>query len=337
MNGATSHTRTNAGASARVLKGFSLLCLGLVALSLLLVHGGSYEPAVSYIPLYLVVCAIFTAAVALLLLPAAQFGAGFCSAFYALYAALFAAAAFFTGGVSSELYVLFFPLVLAPALHGSWGVELLAQGSALVAYALAMLPDVLDDVEGGDGAALVLFRLAAFALVGTFALAARTRNASGELSGGYALDEDGSMLLGRVAAEIRSRRGERRVAAVLVDPGRDLPEESVDLLMERVGARIGEPFLLGEGAVFGVVLAGADERKAESAARRAIAAAGTLGARETRAGVAAYPRDASSAEDLLAAAGRALESAYEIPSPGAIAFAGGSPDGPRSSSYRAAR
>lgn len=312
-----------------------MLCLGLVSISLLLVHGDSYEPAVSYVPLYLVVCTIVAVAVALLMLPAAQFGGGFCAAFHALYAALFAAAAFFTGGVSSELYALFFPLIIAPALHGSWQVGLLAQGAALVAYPLAMLPDVLDDLEGEDGAALVFFRLAAFALVGAFALAMGRRTVNG---GGYALDEDGSLLLERVAAELGgSRRGEKWVAAVLVDPGRDLPEGSVDLLMERVQARIGEPYLLGEGTVFGLVLSGADERRAESVARRALAAASSLGARETRAGVATYPRDASSAGDLLAASGRALEAAYEIESTGAIAFASSSaPEPPQSSSYRAA-
>ncbi len=345
MSGATSHITNvgesaggaSLGANARVLKGLSLLCLGLVGISLLLVHGDSYEPAVSYVPLYLVVSALVAAAVALLLLPSAQFGGGFCAAFYALYAALFAAAAFFTGGVSSELYTLFFPLLLAPALHGSWRVGLFTQGAVLVAYALAMLPDVLNDLEGEDGAALVFFRLAAFTLVGAFALAIGRRVAGGD-GGGYALDEDGSMLLERVARELGSRRGERRVAAVLVDPGRDLMGEGVDLLMERVHARIGEPFLLGEGTVFGVVLPGADERRAESAARRALAAASALGARETRAGVATYPRDASSAGDLLAAAGRALETAYERESPGAIAFAGrDAPGTPPDSSYRATR
>ena len=332
VRGATGHT-ANTTTGARVLKGLSLLSLGLVALSLILVHGDAYEPAVSYVPLYLVVCVILTAAVALLLLPTAQFGEGFCVALYVLYAALFAAAAFFTGGVSSELYALFFPLVLAPALHGSWKIGLLAQVAALVAYALAMLPDVLDDVEGEDGAALVFFRLAALALVGIFALAVARRGVGGGDGGGYALDEDGSMLLQAVAGEIGSRRGSRPVSAVLVDPGPDLAGEEVDVLMERVGARIGEPFLLGQGTVFGIVLPGADERRAESAARRTIAAASSLGAGDARAGVASYPRDASSAGDLLAAAGRALEAAYESESRGAIAFA--SPA--EAPSYRAAR
>jgi hypothetical protein len=105
-----------------------------------------------------------------------------------------------------------------------------------------------------------------------------------------------------------------------VDPGRRV--EDVDLLMERVRARIGEPILLGEGLVFGVVLSGVDDRAIESAARRALAAASSLGAEETRAGAAIYPRDARSADDLLAAAGGALEAAFEIESPSAIVLAG---------------
>lgn len=308
--------RTSYGQNARVLKGLSLLYLGLVGASLLLVHGDSYGPAVSYVPLYFVVSVIFTAAVAIILLPAGQFSEGFCTFFYVSYAALLAAAAFFTGGVSSELYVLFFPLVFAPALHGSWRIGLLALGAALVSYALAMLPDLLDDIEGDDGTALVFFRLGVFALAGVFTLAAGRKRAAGEEA--YAVDEDGSMLLERVSAAIEERQG-AQVAVALVDPGRDV--EDVDLLMERVRARIGEPFLLGEGSVFGIVLPGADERAVESAARRALAAASSLGAGQTRAGGAIYPRDARSAGDLLVAAGNALESAYEIESPSAIVLA----------------
>ena len=334
VNAAASHT-SDTTTGARVLKGLSLLTLGLVALSLVLVHGDSYEPAVSYVPLYLIFSVILATAIAMLLLPTSQFGDGFCAAQYVLYAALFAAAAFFTGGVSSELYALFFPLVIAPALHGSWKIGLMAQASALVAYALAMLPDVLDEVDGGDGAALVFYRLATLALVGIFALAVAGRGAGGGDGVRYAVDEDGTMLLQAVAGEIGSKRGGRLVSTVLFDPGSELDEEEMELLMERVGARIGEPFLLGRGTVFGIVLPGADERKAESAARRTIAAASTLGAADTRAGVATYPRDASSAGNLLAAAGQALESAYASDSRGAIAFA--SPAAPEPPSYRAAR
>ncbi len=60
---------------------------------------------------------------------------------------------------------------------------------------------------------------------------------------------------------------------------------------------------------------------AVEAARRALAAASSLGAQDTRAGAAIYPRDARSAEDLLIAAGRALEAAFEVESSGAIVLA----------------
>jgi hypothetical protein len=310
------------------MKWLSPLYFGLVLVSLLLVHGESYRPAVSYVLLYLTVCVIFTGAVALLLLPAQQFGEGFCVVFYVFYAIFSAAAAFFTGGVSSELYVLFFPLVFASALHGSWRMGLTSQGAALLSYFLAMLPNVLG---GADGLALILFRLVAFALTGVFVLAA-VRSITGD-EGGYALDEDGSVLLERVSGELEARRG-AQVGVILVDPGRRV--EDVDLLMERVRARIGVPVLLGEGAVFGVVLSGVDDRALESAARRALAAASSLGAQETRAGAAIYPRDARSAEDLLTAAGKALEAAFEIESPSAIVLAGRGAGG-TGSSFRAAR
>jgi hypothetical protein len=314
---------TSRGRNARVLKGLSLLYLGLVVAALLLVHGESYRPPVSYVPLYLIVSVIFTEAVALLLLPTRQFGEGFCAVFYVLYAVFLAAAAFFTGGVSSELYVLFFPLILAPALHGSRRVGLLAQGAALVSYFLAMLPDTLEGVENTDRPALVFFRLAAFLLMGVFAFVAGGRSAAAggeEEEEGYASDEDGSeLLLGRVSGELEARRGVQ-VGVILVDPGRRV--EDLNLLMQRVRARIGEPILLGEGAVFGVVLGGVDDQTLESAARRALAAASSLGAEETRAGGAIYPRDARSANDLLVAAGRALEAAFEIESPSAIVLAG---------------
>ncbi len=311
---------TSRGRNARVLKGLSLLYLGLVVAALLLVHGDSYRPPVSYVPLYLIVSVIFTEAVALLLLPTRQFGEGFCAVFYVLYAVFLAAAAFFTGGVSSELYVLFFPLILAPALHGSRRVGLLAQGAALVSYFLAMLPDTLEGVENTDGPALVFFRLAAFLLMGVFALAAGGRSVADGGEEGYAPDEDGSeLLLGRVSGELEARRGVQ-VGVILVDPGRRV--EDLNLLMQRVRARIGEPIMLGEGAVFGVVLGGVDDQTLESAARRALAAASSLGAGETRAGGAIYPRDARSANDLLVAAGRALEAAFEIESPSAIVLAG---------------
>jgi hypothetical protein len=323
---------TSRGRNTQILKGLSLLYLGLVVVALLLVHGQSYKPAVSYVPLYLTVSVILTAAVALLLLPVRQFSEGFCVASYALYAIFLATAAFFTGGTSSELYALFFPLILASSLHGSWRVGLLAQAAVLLSYALAMLPDSLAGVEGARGPALVFFRLAVFMLTGVFALAmSRGVVVGGEE--GYALDEDGSVLLERVSDELETRRGVP-VGVILVDPGRQV--EDLDLLLERVQARIGEPVLLGEGAVFGVVLSGVDDQTIESAARRALAAASSLGAEETRAGAAIYPRDARSANDLLVAAGRALEAAFEIESPSAIVLAGRDISG-SGSSYRAAR
>ncbi|HEV3477293.1 MAG TPA: hypothetical protein VG127_07415, partial [Rubrobacteraceae bacterium] len=82
-SGRTSHRR-----NARSLKAFSLLYLALLAASLMLVHGASYEPAVSFILLYLVVSVGVTAAIALLLLPTAQFTGGFAGGAYALYAAV---------------------------------------------------------------------------------------------------------------------------------------------------------------------------------------------------------------------------------------------------------
>jgi hypothetical protein len=316
---------TSRGRNARALKGLSLLYLGLTVVALLLVHGESYRPPVSYVPLYLIVSVIFTAAVALLLLPARQFSEGFCASFYVLYAVFLAAAAFFTGGVSSELYVLFFPLILAPVLHGSRRVGLLAQGAVLVSYFLAMLPDTLEGVENTDRPALVFFRLAAFLLMGVFALAVGPTSVADGGEESHVPDEDGSeLLLGRVSGELEARRGVQ-VGVILVDPGRRV--EDLNLLMQRVRARIGEPIMLGEGAVFGVVLGGVDDQTLESAARRALAAASSLGAGETRAGGAIYPRDARSANDLLVAAGRALEAAFEIESPSAIVLAGrGIPD-----------
>ncbi len=314
VNGRVSHRR-----NARSLKGFSLLYLGLVAISLLLAHGASYEPAVSFILLYLVVSVGITAAVALLLLPTAQFSMGFSGGAYVLYAAVIAMMVFFSGGVSSEMYVLFFPVLLASALHGSWRLVLATLSAVLFCYALAVMPGLLNDGAGGGAAALVFYRLGALGLTGVFLLSvARGAVGSGDAED-YATDEDGSVLLERVEEELAARRGVP-VAVILLDPGREV--EDVELLLERVRARIGEPILLGEGTVFGVVVSGVDDRAVESAARRALAAASSLGAEETRAGAAIYPRDARSAEDLLVAAGQALEAAFEIESPSAIVLAG---------------
>jgi hypothetical protein len=329
VSGRTGHRR-----NARSLKAFSLLYLALLAASLMLVHGASYEPAVSFILLYLVVSVGVTAVIALLLLPTAQFTGGFSGGAYALYAAVIAMMVFFSGGVSSELYVLFFPLLLASALHGSWRITFAALFFILFCYALAVMPGLLNDGADSEAAALVFYRLAALGLTGVFSISvARNFFSSENPEDYYATDEDGSMLLGRVEDELAARRGVQ-VAVILVDPGRRV--EDIELLLERVRARIGEPILLGEGTVFGVVLSGVDDRTVESAARRALAAASSLGAEETRAGAAIYPRDARSAEDLLVAAGQALEAAFEVESPSAIVLAGrGTPRA--ESHYRAAR
>ena len=329
MNGRVSHRR-----NARSLKAFSLLYLALTVASLLLVHGASYEPAVSFILLYLVVSVGITAAVAMMLLPTAQFGGGFSGGAYVIYAAVIAMMVFFSGGVSSELYVLFFPLLLASALHGSWRITFVALFSILFCYALAVMPGLLNDGADGEAAALVFYRLATLGLTGVFSISvARSFFSQESPEEYYATDEDGSMLLGRVEDELAARRGVQ-VAVILVDPGRRV--EDVELLLERVQGRIGDPVLLGEGTVFGVVLSGVDDRMVESAARRALAAASSLGAEETRAGAAIYPRDARSAEDLLVAAGQALEAAFDVESPSAIVLSGRA--SPRAEgSYRAAR
>ena len=304
--------------------------------SLLLVHTASYEPAVSYILLYLVSSlGVITAAVVIPLLPSEHFTAGFCGSIYALYAAIVGMMIFFSGGVSSELYVMYFPLLLASALHGAWRVVLAVLGAVLFCYALAMLPGLLEEGTGQEIASLVFYRLAAVGLSGLFLIYLARSVLPASLAEDYATDEDGSVLLERVEEELTARRGVP-VAVVLVDPGGDM--EAMDPLLERVSSRIGEPVLLGEGNLFGVVVSGVDDGVVESAARRALAAASALGARDTRAGAAIYPRDARSAEDLLIAAGRALEAAFEIESSSAIVLAGrGAPQGSVSNRYRTAR
>ena len=291
-----------------------------MAASLVLVHTDSYEPAVSYILFYLLTSVgIITAAVVVPLLPSEQFTAGVCGSVYALYAAVLAMMVFFSGGVSSELYVMFFPLLLASALHGSWRVVLAVLAAVLFCYVLAMLPGLLEEGTGQEIASLVFYRLAAVGLTGLFLLYAAKAVLPNDLSEDYATDGDGSVLLERVEEELAAHKGVP-VGVILVDPGGDL--EAMDILLERIWSRIGEPVLLGEGNLFGVVVSGVDDGGVESAARRAIAAASSLGARDTRAGAAVYPRDARSAEDLLIAAGRALEAAFEVESSSAIVLAG---------------
>jgi hypothetical protein len=326
--------RTDQGHNARSLKAFSFLLLALMVASLLFVHTASYEPAVSYILLYLVSSVgIITAAVVVPLLPEEQFTAGFCGSIYALYAAVVAMMVFFSGGTSSELYVMFFPLILASALHGSWRVVFAVLGAVLFCYALAMLPGLLERGTGQEIASLVFYRLTAVGLSGLFLMYVARSVLPDGLVGDYAKDEDGSILLEHVEEELAARRGVP-VAVVLIDPGVEM--EAMDILLERVWARIGEPVLLGEGNLFGVIVSGVGDGGVESAARRALAAASSLGAQDTRVGAAIYPRDARSAEDLLIAAGRALEAAFQTESSSAIVLAGrGAPQG--AGRYRAAR
>jgi hypothetical protein len=323
--------RTDPGRNARSLKAFSLLLLAFMVASLLLVHTAAYEPAVSYVLLYLTASVgIVMATVVVPLLPAEQFTIGFCGFVYALYAAVVAMMVFFSGGVSSELYVLFFPLLVAAALHGSWRVVLAVLAAVLFCYALALMPGLLEEGTGEQVASLVFYRLAALVLTGVFLVFAARGMLAARDTEAFAAD-DGSILLERVEEELAVRKGVQ-VSVILVDPGEEVRD--LDLLLERVGSRIGEPVLLGEGNLFGVVVSGVDDRGAESAVRRVLAAASSLGARDTRAGAAIYPYDARSAEDLLVAAGRALEAAFEVDSSSAIVMAG---RGQQAGPYRAAR
>lgn len=289
----------------------------------MLVHGEAYEPAVSFLPLYFVVAGLGVGAVAMLLLPAEQFTDGFTVGAYAACAALIALLVFFSGGSASELYTMFFPFMLVSGLRGSWGIGLATLVSALAGYSAAMAPDFLNGGAGPDTPQTILFRAAALALTGVFVLAAVRRSGATGEGGEYALDEDGKVLLGRLADEISTGKG-TETAVILVDPGRGM--DDLDLLLERVNARVAEPVLLEEGSVFGLVLGDADERAVESAARRILAAADSLGARETRAGAAVHPRDARSPESLLDAAGKALEAAFEAGAPSAVVLAGQDPE-----------
>ena len=314
--------------NARTLRVFSLLYVALTAAALMAVHADSYEPAVSYLSLYMVEAVGITAAVVMILLPAEIFTDGFSGGAYGLFAAVTALAVFLSGGASSELYVLFFTLILAAAFHGSWTVGLAALASVLAGYTLAVLSDLLAEGE----AATVLFRLAVLGLAGAFILAA-SRGSAGREAEQYATDEDGSMLLEILSGEISTGRGEQ-LAVILVDPGRRTGD--VELLLDRVRARVAEPILLGEGAVFGMVLSGVEERAVESAAGRALAVAGSLGSQGPRAGAAVYPRDARSPEELLTAAGHALEAAFEAGRPNIVLAGSGGVSGDEGR-YRAAR
>lgn len=313
--------------NARVFKALSLLFLVLIGASMVLVHQASYEPAVSYIALYLTVSVGVAAAIALMLLSQKQFSESFSHLLYALFSALLAVLVFFTGGVSSELYSLYFLLIIASALHGRMRIAAFAQGAGLISYTLAMLPGMLNDTSAPP---LVLYRLVVFFVVGVFAsLMVRGKEEAAQEEP-FTVDPDGSVLLEKVSGELSERRG-APVGLILADPGLET-EEDLELLLERVGQRIGEPVLVGEGSVFGVVLSGVDDQAVESAARRALAAASSLGAVETRAGAALYPQDARTPPELLSAAGRALEAAFDVESPSAIVLAGEAAE----SRYRAA-
>jgi hypothetical protein len=201
--------------------------------------------------------------------------------------------------------------------------------AVIFCYALALLPGLLESGTGEEVASSVFYRIGALGLTGLF-LAYASRGILGSGEDGEEAEDGGAVLLDRVEGEISSRRGVP-VAVILVDPGE---VRDMDLLFDRVDARIGEPFPLEDGDLFGLVVGGVDDGGAESAARRALAAASSLGAEETRAGAAIYPRDARSAEDLLLAAGRALEASFKVEGPSAIVLAG---TDTQEGSYRAAR
>ncbi|MGH3090242.1 MAG: hypothetical protein ACRDSJ_23410 [Rubrobacteraceae bacterium] len=308
----------------------SAVYLLLAGASLVLIHNAYYEPAVSYVLFYLAASVGVTAFIAMILLPEEQFSTGFSGAMCVLSAAAIAMMTFFSGGLSSELYLLFLPLLMVAALHGSWRIGALTLVSVLFCYTMAIMPGLLNaGVDTTGTAPLVFYRLGVLLLIGAFALFSARGTMGGESEeDDYAAE---ATLQKRVEGELKQRRGVQ-VAVVLVDPGRDI---DADTLLERVRARISDPIPLGEGAVFGFVLSGANDREVESAARRALAAASSLGAAETRAGAAIYPRDARSAGDLLVAAGQALEAAFEVESPSAIVISGGNT--PRERRYRAAR
>lgn len=321
--------------NARSLKVMAAFYLLLVGASLFLIHSSYYEPAVSYVLFYLAASVAVTALVATILLPAEQFSNGFSGGMCVLFAAAIAMMTFFSGGLSSELYLLFLPILMVAALHGSRQIGVVTLVSVLFCYALVILPGLLNvGVDTAGTAPLVFYRFGVLLFVGVFVLFS-ARETTGDSSEGE-LDrssgEDGSTLQSRVESELKQRRGVQ-VAVVLVDPGRGV--EDMNLLLERVRSRISDPVLLGEGSVFGFVLSGANDREVESAARRALAAASSLGSVETRAGAAIYPRDARSASDLLVSAGQALEAAFEVESPSAIVISGGNT--PREKRYRAAR
>jgi hypothetical protein len=134
----------------------------------------------------------------------------------------------------------------------------------LFCYALAMLPGLLEEGTEQEIASLVFYRLAALGPTGLFLVYVAKGVLPAGLTEDYATDDDGSVLLERVEEELAARKGVP-VGVILVDPGGDL--EAVEILLERVWSRSGEPVLLGEGNLFGVVVSGVDDGRMESAAR----------------------------------------------------------------------
>ncbi|MGI8649045.1 MAG: hypothetical protein ACR2KW_01510 [Rubrobacter sp.] len=337
VNGETS---TKNAKNSRAMKITAFFYLILVAASLLLVHSPFYGPAVSYVLLYMVVAVLVTISIATIMLPPEQFSSGFVAGISLAYAAMLSLATFFSGGSSSELFLLLLPLLLCCTLHGLRGVGIVTLVGSLFFYGLCVLPDFIGSGLNSESIPVILYRFGLLLTVGLFALfSLRMRGAkslsSSDDESGRAPAEDVSTLLRRADREIQAKRGVP-VAVVIVDPGQDV--EDIDLLLERVEARISRPVLLGEDDIFGLVVAGGD-REIESAARRSLAAASSLGSTDTRVGAAVYPRDARSAKELLSAAGQALEAAFEIDSPTAMVLSGRAsrPSSQGERPYRAAR
>lgn len=311
----------------------------LIAASLLLVHSPLYGPAVSYVLLYMVVAVLVTISVATLMLPPEQFSAPFVAGICLAYAAMISLATFFSGASSSELFLLLIPILLCCTLHGMRGVGIVTLVGTLFFYGLCVLPALASSGLDSESASVILYRFGLLLTIGSFVLF--STGARGSKSAAVSDDdsdhapaEDVSTLLRRADREIQAKRGVP-VAVVIVDPGNET--EDIELLLQRIDARISRPVLLGEGDIFGFIVTGGD-REIESAARRSLAAASSLGSTETRVGAAVYPRDARSAKELIAAAGQALEAAFEIDSPTAMVLSGrASRPAQGERSYRAAR
>ncbi|MCL6437266.1 MAG: hypothetical protein K6T51_01545 [Rubrobacteraceae bacterium] len=309
MTGVMRATAARSG-SARRMKALSLAYLLLGGASCALASSGSYEPPSSLIPLYLSTAVLAAGSVALLLMPGWTFTLRTVAWGHAFYAVFVSLIVFFTGGPVSELYPLYLPLLISAAVWRSRRVWIVSTAGVSLGYLLAALPGLLAADFVPQSPEVIGFRLLVFLVLG----------ALGRLGGGAAGVAGGELaLVRRTEAEI-SARPAGRLAIILVDPGRRFGE--FPALLRRVGERIAPAVPLGEGEVFGLALPVADEEEAEEAARRCVAAAASLGAKEVKVGVALYPEDATSARALLEAAGEALEAAFEAGSPGALILAG---------------